>query len=319
MSYTLKCFKQNGSELDITELVKSIKWSGDYKSCSRKLEFSIISASNDVNIPNIDIPLSSLIVFLENDKELFRGFIYERSKSSSGNTTDFICFDYCEKLNKIKVCYSIKNKTAQDVLKMALKDYGFKISKDIAGDNTKTTEVFMNVSLYEMIMTCYKNQSKKNGKPYMLFANKDEIGSKVKGAYAMDMCFEEGYNIISTSFHESINNMVNQVVVVDEKGNKKSSVKDEGLLKIHGLFQEIYQIEKDKDATAEAKAMLKGVEQSCTLEGFGDTSCIVGYNVKVKDTATGLVGSFYINSDVHTWVGNKHTISLNLSFDNLID
>ena len=33
--------KANGEKLDITNLLESITWSGDYKSCARKLDFSL--------------------------------------------------------------------------------------------------------------------------------------------------------------------------------------------------------------------------------------------------------------------------------------
>ena len=82
--------KTNGEKLDITNLLESITWSGDYKSCARKLEFSLIQSATDINIPKVDIPLMSLILFYEDNNELFRGFAYEREKSSD-NTISFLC------------------------------------------------------------------------------------------------------------------------------------------------------------------------------------------------------------------------------------
>src|SRR5699024_6358077 len=53
----LICQKASGEKLDITNLLINITWSGDYKSCARKLEFSLISSTSDINIPKVDIPL----------------------------------------------------------------------------------------------------------------------------------------------------------------------------------------------------------------------------------------------------------------------
>ena len=78
MAIKLICQKSNGEQYDITPLLTKVTWSGDYKSCSRKLEFSLLYSGTDKNIPNIDIPLSSAIIFYENDVELFRGYIWER-------------------------------------------------------------------------------------------------------------------------------------------------------------------------------------------------------------------------------------------------
>ena len=85
----LICQKATGEKLDITNLLTTITWSGDYKSCARKLEFSLISSATDINIPKVDIPLMSLILFYEDNNELFRGFVYEREKSSD-NSMSFL-------------------------------------------------------------------------------------------------------------------------------------------------------------------------------------------------------------------------------------
>ena len=97
--------------------------------------------------------------------------------------------------------------------------------------------------------------------------------------------------------------MVNKVLIVDDNGNKSSEVSNDEWLKTYGLFQEVYKKEENKDTNVEAKAMLIGIEQSCSLSGFGDTTCITGCGVQVKDTSTGLVGLFYIDSDSHSWSG----------------
>jgi 3D (Asp-Asp-Asp) domain-containing protein len=113
--------------------------------------------------------------------------------------------------------------------------------------------------------------------------------------------------------------MVNKVLIVDDNGNKVSEVKNDEWLKTYGLFQDVYKLQEDKDSNAEAKAMLKDIEQTCSLTGFGDTTCITGYGVQVKDTHTGLVGLFYIDSDTHTWEGGNYTIDLELNFKNIMN
>ena len=174
------------------------------------------------------------------------------------------------------------------------------------------------VKLLHLIQTGYTEQSKKDNKKYMIYASKDTINSMEKGVTKLKVKFEEGQNIINTNFKESISNMVNKVLIVDDTGNKKSEIKDDNLLKVHGLFQEVYKVEEGKDADVEAKNMLKGIEKTCSLSGFGDTTCIVGYGVEVKDTHTGLTGLFYIDADTHTWEGGNYQIDLDLNFINIM-
>ena len=309
--------KNNGEKLDITNLLEGITWSGDYKSCARKLEFSLINSPTDINIPKVDIPLMSLILFYEDNNELFKGFVYEREKSSD-NTISFLCYDYCAKLNDIKVSYNIKNETASSIYNKFLTEY--KLNKgDIAPANTKIKKVFLGVTAYDMIMTAYTEEAKKTGKKYMVYTKGDKFYSSEKGNIKLKLAFEEGKNILSSNFKESVSDMVNKVIIVDENGNKKTEVKNDDWLNTYGLFQEVYKQEENKDANAEAKAMLNGITQSCSLSGFGDTTCVTGYGVQVKDNASGLIGLFYIDSDTHTWEGGNYTIDLELNFKNIMN
>ena len=233
--------KTTGEKLDKTNLLTNITWSGDYKSCARKLEFSLIQSATDINIPKVDIPLMSLILFYEDNNELFRGFVYEREKSSD-NSISFLCYDYCAKLNDIKVSYNIKNETASSIYNKFLTEY--KLNKgDIAPANTKIKKVFLGTTAYDMIMTAYTEEAKKTGKKYMIYTKGDKFYSSEKGNVKLKLAFEEGKNILSSNFKESVSNMVNKVIIGDENGNKKSEVKNDDWLNTYGLFQEVYKQE----------------------------------------------------------------------------
>lgn len=313
----LICQKASGEKIDITNLLINVTWSGDYKSCARKLEFSLISSPMDKNIPKVDIPIMSIISFYEDSNELFRGFVYEREKSSD-NSMSFLCYDYGAKLNDIKVSYNIKNQTASSIYNKFLSDYGLN-KGDIVGASKSISKVFLGVTAYDMIMTAYTEEAKSTGKKYMIYTKGNKFCASEKGIVKLKLSFEEGKNILSSSFKESVSNMVNKVLIVDENGNKVSEVKNDEWLKTYGLFQDVYKQQEGKDNNAEAKAMLKDIEQTCSLTGFGDTSCITGYGVQVKDNYTGLVGLFYIDSDIHTWEGGNYTIDLQLNFKNIMN
>lgn len=313
----LICQKASGEKIDITNLLINVTWSGDYKSCARKLEFSLISSPMDKNIPKVDIPLMSVISFYEDDNELFKGFVYEREKSSD-NAMSFLCYDYCAKLNDIKVSKNIKNQTASTIYNNFLTEYGLN-KGDIIQTNAGVTKVFLGVTAYDMIMTAYTEEAKATGKKYMLYSKGDKFCASEKGIVKLKLSFEEGKNILSSSFKESVSNKVNKVLIVDDNGNKVSEVKNDEWLKTYGLFQDVYKQQEGKNSNVEAKAMLKDIEQTCSLTGFGDTTCITGYGVQVKDTYTGLVGLFYIDSDTHTWEGGNYTIDLELNFKNIMD
>ena len=117
----LKIVNRNNKSYDITQVVQNVTWSGDYKQASRKLEFSIISCKYDKEIPQVDIQEGYMVYFYEDDKELFRGFIYSIDKDTS--STSYMAYDHAQKLVNIKVNYNFKNKTAQQITTQMLNDY----------------------------------------------------------------------------------------------------------------------------------------------------------------------------------------------------
>ena len=72
-------------------------------------------------------------------------------------------------------------------------------------------------------------------------------------------------------------------------------------------------------ANKEASKALKDRERSVSIEGYGDTTCITGYGVSVKDSFTGLTGLFYIDTDSHVWENGDYKISLELNFKNIMN
>ena len=315
----LKIVNRNNKSYDITQIVQKVTWSGDYKQASRKLEFSIISCKYDKEIPQVDIQEGYMVYFYEDDKELFRGFIYSIDKDTS--STSYMAYDHAQKLVNIKVNYNFKNKTAQQITTQMLNDYSkYGLKKGtIVSDGIKWSKIFIGVSMYDTIMSAYTNAHASNGKEYMCYAKEGKIYTALKGAIKLKVQFKEKENIISTTYKSSIENVVNKVLIVDDKGNKVGETGNSKSQELYGLFQEVIKQEDGKDSNAEAKKLLKDRERSASLDGYGDSTCITGYGVTVTDSATGLTGLFYIDTDSHTWENGHYKIQLNLNYKNLMN
>ena len=313
----VEVIKRDGTKLDISELVEKVVWSGDYKSCARSLEFSIKTSLLDVNLPKVNIELGE-IVKMSTSKELFTGYVVDREKSSGSNSISFLAYDTGFYINQSKGAYNFKNTTPESAASKICTEFG--IPKGSFASTGKTmTKVFMGNSLYDIIMTLYTEASKSTGKKYMMYCEGTKVSVIEKGKTVLSLTFKEGNNLIDTTVKETIQKMINKVVICDEKGNKKSEVTNSEWVKLYGVLQDIVKVEEGKDSTTEAKAKLNGVEQTYSLKGYGDTTCITGRGVKIKDSVTGVVGLFYINSDTHTFQNGQYTISLDMHFNNLMD
>ncbi|HHQ8699150.1 C40 family peptidase [Clostridioides difficile] len=314
----LKVHIKSGNIYDITDIVEKVTWSGDYKSPSRTLEFSIVQSASDINFQQINIPIASTVCFYVDEKELFRGMIINRSKDSSNNSISFVSKDMGFLLTQSEVSYNFKDKLVEDIAKQVFNDNKLAVG-NIPKTNVKYTKMFIGVTGYDTIMSAYTEASKTTKKKYMIESNLDKFNVIEKGTITLNVMFEEGSNLINTSFSESMENVKNKVLVVDQYGNKISEKVDDKIFKDVGVIMQKV-IQQQENSTVDIESEFKGIEQTCSLKGYGDVTCITGRGVKVKDRYTGLVGLFYIDTDKHNWDSNgNYEIDLDLNFQNIMD
>lgn len=303
----------NNDNYNVTNVLEKVKWSGDYKSCARKVEFSLDSTF----LPFKPV-CGDFVVLLVDSKKVFEGIIWDESLDSSKNSINILAYDKGVYLLKNKLAYNFKSTKAESIASKVAADLGISIG-NIATTGVDITKLFLGVNAYEIIMTAYTEASKKTGKKYMCYIKEDKLYVELKGVVTLDIAFEEGKNLINTTIKNSLENMVNKVVIVDDKGNKKEEVKNDNWIKLYGTLQDIVQVQEDKNAKEEAKSKLKDKETTCSLSGYGDISCITGKGVQVKDTYTNMIGLFYIDTDTHTWENGDYQIDLCISLQNLMN
>ncbi|WP_418655456.1 XkdQ/YqbQ family protein [Clostridioides difficile] len=309
---------KNGAIYNITDIVEKVTWSGDYKSPSRTLEFSIVQSASDINFRQIDIPIASTVCFYVDDKEIYRGMIINRSKDSSNNSISFVSKDMGFLLTQSEVSYNFKDKLVEDIAKQVFNDNKLAVG-NIPKTGVKHTKMYIGTTGYDTIMSAYTEASKTTKKKYMIEANLDKFNVIEKGIVTLNVMFEERSNLINTSFSESMENVKNKVLVVDQYGNKISEKVDDKIFKDVGVIMQKV-IQQQENQTTDIDSEFKGIEQTCNLKGYGDVSCITGRGVKVKDSYTGLVGLFYIDTDKHNWDSSgNYEIDLDLNFQNIMD
>lgn len=309
----------NNEKLDISDLVSKVTIQGDYTQGARRLDCSYIASLLDSNIPIAQIQEFNYMYFYQDNKLVFRGTIYEISKDSSNNLITFYAYDEGVRTLKAKATYNFVDKTVTEIVNIIVKEFNIPIESFIKSD-IKVTKIFFGQTLYDIFMSIYTIVSQSTGKKYMLEWTTDgKMRIVEKGIITLNVSFEEGYNLMSSSYTINLDNIVNRVAICDESYNYIKEVRDEETIKLYGIFQDIVKQTNGSDATEEAKAKLKGVEKKCTLSGFGDYTCITGRGVKVKDTYTGLVGLFYIDADTHTWENGIYSIDLELNFKNIMN
>lgn len=309
----------NNEKLDISDLVSKVTIQGDYTQGARRLDCSYMASSLDSNIPIAQIQEFNFMYFYQDNKLVFMGTIYEISKDSSNNLITFYAYDEGVRTLKTKATYNFVDKTVTEIVNIIVKEFNIPCESFIKSD-IKITKIFLSQTLYDIFMSIYTIVSQSTGKKYMLeWTVEGKMRIVEKGIITLDVAFEEGYNLMSSSYTVNLDNIINRIAIYDEAYNYIKDVRDEESIKLYGIFQDAIKQTNNTDATEEAKSKLKGVEKKCTLSGFGDYTCITGRGVKVKDTYTGLIGLFYIDADTHTWENGIYSIDLELNFKNIMN
>lgn len=315
----IKLILANGKESrDITELANNIVWSGEYTQAARTLDFSMVVSPYDNNLPRVNIDIGDMVLYYVDNKEIFRGYIFTKEKSYSGNTSQFTAYDIAIYTLKNEGAYNFKNITAESAARRIMNEFGIPIG-DIADTNININKKFIAVNLYNIIMSCYTIASQNSGIKYMIQSKQGKLNIIPKGDIVLSISFENGRNLLNTTYSESIEKMVNNVMIVNKDGEKIKDISDKELINKYGSFQKVITQSDDKDATKKAEDMINGVDSKIRISGLGDVSCITGMGVKVYDSYTGVKGLFYIDSDKHTWSNGEYTVDLVLNFKNLMD
>lgn len=300
---------------DITELVESTTWSGDDKQVARVINLSLIASAEDKNIPKITFKMGDAI-YLRDDKgnEHFRGFIFKQDKNVSSNTMSVTAYDGLFYLQKSRGTYNFKNVTPGAITKKLCRDFGIVEGNIINGRPIK--RIFDGESIYNIIMTAYTLESARTGKKYMPRMNKGRLDIIERGRKVAKYQLDPDTTITSANYGESMENSINRVKMYDEDNKYLGQVKLSG---VPGILQDVYKKSKGENARQMAKSMLKGIERTAGVEALGDFECVTGNAVVIKEPHTGLNGLFYIINDSHTFSGGQHTMSLGLSFENVMD
>ena len=309
---------------NISEIVTSVTWSGDYKQVARKLEFAIATSPTDRFLPRPTIGLGNMVKFFTADGiERFRGYVFFKEKSSSGTEMEITAYDGGIYLLKSKMTYNFKRLFPAQITQKVCAEVGIPVG-NLANPGDYVSFIADNQTLYDIIMQAYTHSAKLDGSKYMPVMSDGKLDVIRKGTvvakYALSPNVEPEATLLSdATYSESLEDAVTRVKIYDDQHNQVGVVENADWVCSFGVLQETYTKEKGKDPQAVAKNMLRGTERTAAVEGLGNIECVAGRAVLVRDAYTGLDGLFYIDADKHTWEAGQHMMQLELNFQNMMD
>ena len=310
-------WKSDGKEYWITSFVSSVTWSGADTQASRSLEFDLINSPFDKAMKVPVLKGGDIVVFYDDSETArFTGRITNKTKLSEVGTRTYIARDYMHNLIQSKASYIFKKKTAEYITRAICKDMGLVIDSLVKTKKKIKKYVAQGKSPYEIITGAYKKA--KTGDKYLLVMNGSKLVVKKRGGAIEGFHLDSTKDIMNMEFTENADSMINQVAIYNKNNKKVGVVKETDWIKLYGIYQDIYELDGKKKASAakkaEAKKQLQGIEKKITCEAIGDIRCVAGRAVTILDRATMTSAQFWIKSDSHTWENGIHTMTLELSF-----
>lgn len=311
--------RHNNKDYDITSAVDGITWSGDYKQSARTLDFDLLYPTNDINAIKPTVPeVGDTVFFYVDGTEVFRGITWTVDVTENNQFIQVSCYDVGIYLTKSSLAYNLKSIAPEATAKKVCTDLRLP-----QGTFEKTGITYNDCALgktgYDMIMAGYTEAMKKNNNKYMIRADKGAINVIKKGVVKVPIELDSKVNVMNAQFNETLDGMVNKVIVYDDTGTIKHTEQNTKWQDAYGILQSAISYQEDEDNVALAKKALKDTTKKCSVEAFGDIRAITGNAITLKVPHTKLVGLFYIDTDTHNWKNETYTMNLTIAFENLMD
>jgi len=314
----------SGEIKDISDYVTTCTWSGDIDQAARKIDFSIAYNTKDKGFINQNIIVGDTIFIYWTDDslqgaqaiEIFRGIVFLRNRNTANFTFEFTAYDRLIYLAKSKTTRKFSNITVEAVIEQVCNDNAIEVGSicpigvyvDFIADNQSYTEIMKKAFGYAYAQT---------GSQYHFYLNQDNLYVVDHSETIENYTASDSVNVESSQHSESIEDMVNTIMIVDSNGAEVGRVSNDSDLDAYNKLQGVYKVDPKQDTQSAAQAMLKSVAFKSSLTGIGNVQCITGYAITVQEEQ--LKGLFTIKSDRHSIQNGIHTMELDLEFLKAVD
>lgn len=307
----------------VEDTVSSISWGGSRNTAARHLNITCKNYESKNDFP--PGRLCVLHSLVDEEKELFRGFVVGRGKKSSDHSINYTAYDCRWYLIKNKHDNIYRNMTATEIVIDICKTFGIPYDEsNFVDTGIRLSSIhIINKTLWDTVLMVLTETTKQSGIKYTTKVKNGKMILVEKKTQIKKIVIEQGVNLIESTFEDSIENTYTQVYVKgkDKNGKEISAVAvDEEAQSQYGIMQE-YISQSEESTTSELNTIaaqklkeLSTLQQSGKITAIGLDDIEEGDAIYVVDEETGLVGGFYVESDEHKVEGGNHVVSLDLAW-----
>lgn len=305
--------------IDMTNLVKSVRWSGRKGSSARTITVAMIDDDGYRHARSgIDVADGNQCVFLVDGKERFRGILMNQNQGDN-KQLKFKAYDNGIYLANNKDTFVYKNKTADQVFSDVCSRFGIPTG-EIAKCSYKIPELTKSKTTgQDAVLDALSLDYKATGTRHFISSDKGKLSLFQRKDQVISFVVDGDANLYGYSYTKSIESIKTRVKMISKEGTTLAEKSNSSLEQKIGIFQEIQQPDESltkaqvKDLVGSVLDTLDDPEETLMLNILGDPDVISGKAILVKIPHLDISRAYYVDSDDHTFEDNMHTMSLTLT------
>lgn len=305
--------------IDMTNLVKSVRWSGRKGSSARTITVAMIDDDGYRHARSgIDVADGNQCVFLVDGKERFRGILMNQNQGDN-KQLKFKAYDNGIYLANNKDTFVYKNKTADQVFSDVCSRFGIPTG-EVAKCSYKIPEFTKSKTTgQDAVLDALSLDYKATGTRHFISSDKGKLSLLQRKDRVISFVVDGDANLYGYSYTKSIESIKTRVKMISKEGTTLAEKSNSSLEQKIGIFQEIQQPDESltkaqvKDLVGSVLDTLDDPEETLTLNILGDPDVISGKAILVKIPHLDISRAYYVDSDDHTFEDNMHTMSLTLT------
>ena len=305
--------------IDMTNLVKSVRWSGRKGSSARTITAAMIDDDGYRHARSgIDVADGNQCVFLVDGKERFRGILMNQNQGDN-KQLKFKAYDNGIYLANNKDTFVYKNKTADQVFSDVCSRFGIPTG-EVAKCSYKIPEFTKSKTTgQDAVLDALSLDYKATGTRHFISSDKGKLSLLQRKDQVISFVVDGDANLYGYSYTKSIESIKTRVKMISKEGTTLAEKSNSSLEQKIGIFQEIQQPDESltkaqvKDLVGSVLDTLDDPEETLMLNILGDPDVISGKAILVKIPHLDISRAYYVDSDDHTFEDNMHTMSLTLT------
>ena len=223
MSYQLLLFKSKSSAVDITNLCEQVKWKGRKGSAARTVTAKLIDDNGAKHARSeIDVSEGHQVMFLVNNKEVFRGMVMTTTQTNKKVLT-FTAYDNGIYLANNKDTFCYENKTATQIFKDVCSRFGIPVG-NVASCSYVIPELTKSkTSAFDAIADALSLDFENTNIRHYVSSKEGKVSLLTRKENIEQWVIEPNANLISYSHTKSTENTKTRIKLYSDEGKVLAS------------------------------------------------------------------------------------------------